>query len=137
MPAFSTEVAVRWSDMDVFGHVNNARTITLIEEARTELLFAGGVQRTANDLSRGVVVARLTVHYRRPLVYSGTPVPLRVWVTDVRAASFDLDYEVKDGQTGEVAATARTQLVSYDLDAGRPRRLTADELAFLNAYRDA
>lgn len=137
MGAFSTEVAVRWSDMDAFGHVNNARTVTLIEEARTELLFANGARHASDDLSHGVVVARLTVDYRRPLRYSGVPVPLRVWVTDVRAASFDLDYEVRDGKTGEVAATARTQLVPYDLHAGRPRRLTADERAFLETYRDA
>lgn len=131
---FETAVAVRWSDMDVFGHVNNARTVTLIEEARTELLFADGA---APSLSRGVVVSRLDVHYRRPLHYSGTPAVLRVWVSDVRAAWFDLDYEVSEGVSNELAATARTQLVPYDLDAGRPRRLTAEERAFLETYRGA
>ncbi len=137
MGAFCTEVAVRWSDMDVFGHVNNARTVTLIEEARTEFLFVDGGRHVPDDLSQGVVVARLTVDYRRPLRYSGIPVPLRVWVTDVRAASFDLDYEVRDGNSGDLAVTARTQLVPYDLHAERPRRLTADERAFLETYRDA
>lgn len=51
MPAYATQVAVRWSDMDVFGHVNNARTVTLLEEARTELLFRDGEA----ELGRGVV----------------------------------------------------------------------------------
>lgn len=137
MAVFSTEVAVRWSDMDLFGHVNNARTVTLIEEARTELLFTEGARRRSDDLARGVVVARLSVHYLRPLVYSGTPVAVRVWVTDVRAAWFDLDYEVREGSTGALAATARTQLVPYDLQAGRPRRITADERTFLETHRDA
>jgi acyl-CoA thioester hydrolase len=36
---FAVEVAVRWSDMDSYGHVNHARTVTLLEEARTELFF--------------------------------------------------------------------------------------------------
>jgi acyl-CoA thioesterase FadM len=39
---FTTNVALRWSDMDVYGHVNNARVVTLLEEARTALLFGEG-----------------------------------------------------------------------------------------------
>ncbi|MCA1835401.1 MAG: thioesterase family protein, partial [Actinobacteria bacterium] len=59
MAVFSTDVAVRWSDMDVFGHVNNACVVTLLEEARTELLFGEGTQRGAQTLANGVVVVEL------------------------------------------------------------------------------
>ncbi len=90
----------------------------------------------AADLARGVLVARLSVHYRRPLVYSGIPAGLQVWVSESRAASFDLDYEVRDGRSGEVAATTRTQLVPYDLTAARPRRITNLERTFLEGHRD-
>ena len=31
------ECALRWSDMDAYGHVNNARFLTLYEEARVAL----------------------------------------------------------------------------------------------------
>ena len=75
------------------------------------------------------------MRYRRPLVYSGIPVVLRLWVSELRAASFDLDYEVRDGRSGEVAATASTQLVPYDLAAARPRRITDLERAFLERHR--
>ncbi len=136
MPAYVTEVAVRWSDMDAFGHVNNARIVTLLEEARTEWIFGAGEQAGATDLARGVVVARLSVHYRRPLVYSGMPAALQVWVSELLAASFDLDYEVRDGRSGEVVATARTRMVPYDLAAARPRRVTDLERAFLEGHRD-
>jgi acyl-CoA thioester hydrolase len=133
--AYATEIAVRWSDMDAFGHVNNASFVTLLEEARTELLFGAGAQAGAAGLARGVVVARLSVRYRRPLVYSGAPAALRLWVSELRAASFDLDYEVRDGRSGEVVATARTQLVPYDLAAARPLRITDLERAFLEGHR--
>ena len=63
------------------------------------------------------------------------PAALRVWVTELRAASFDLDYEVRDGRSGEVAATARTQLVPYDLATARPQRITDLERAFLEGHR--
>jgi len=131
---FSTDVAVRWSDMDVYGHVNNARVVTLLEEARTELLFGEGARRGAHTLAAGVVVVELSVRYRQPLVYSASPVQVRLWVTELLAASFALDYVVA-GSVGD-AVTARTQLAAYDTAAQRPRRLTPAEREFLAGFRD-
>ena len=131
---FSTDVAVRWSDMDVYGHVNNARVVTLLEEARTELLFGEGARRGAHTLAAGVVVVELSVRYRQPLVYSASPVQVRLWVSELLAASFALDYVVA-GSVGD-AVTARTQLAAYDTAAQRPRRLTPAEREFLAGFRD-
>jgi acyl-CoA thioester hydrolase len=131
---FSTDVAVRWSDMDVYGHVNNARVVTLLEEARTKLLFGEGAQRDAHTLAAGVVVVELSVRYRQPLVYSASPVRVRLWVSELLAASFTLDYVVV-GPVGD-AVTARTQLAAYDTAAQRPRRLTPREREFLAEFRD-
>ena len=131
---FSTDVAVRWSDMDVYGHVNNARVVTLLEEARTELLFGEGARRGAHTLAAGVVVVELSVRYRQPLVYSASPVRVRLWVSELLAASFALDYVVA-GSVGD-AVTARTQLAAYDTAAQRPRRLTPAEREFLAGFRD-
>jgi acyl-CoA thioester hydrolase len=134
LPAFTTNVAVRWSDMDVYGHVNNARVVTLLEEARTELLFGKGAHDGAHTLAAGVVVVELVVRYRQPLVYSANPVRVRLWVSELRAASFALDYVVA-GTDGE-AVTARTRLAPYDIGAQRPRRLSPPERQFLAAFRE-
>jgi acyl-CoA thioester hydrolase len=134
LTVFSTDVAVRWSDMDVYGHVNNARVVTLLEEARTELLFGEGGRRGAQTLTQGVVVVELLVRYRQPLVYSASPVRVRLWVSDLLAASFAVNYVVTG--TGGDAITARTQLAAYDTGAQRPRRLTSVEREFLAAYLD-
>ena len=40
--AFVAEVGVRWSDMDAFGHINHARMVTLMEEARIAWLLSAG-----------------------------------------------------------------------------------------------
>ena len=131
---FTTHVAVRWSDMDVYGHVNNARVVTLLEEARTELLFGEANQHGAQSLANGVVVVELMVRYRQPLVYSVNPVRVRLWVSELRAASFALDYVVA-GTEGD-AVTASTQIAPYDTATQRPRRLTPAEREFLAAFRD-
>ncbi len=120
--------------MDVYGHVNNARVVTLLEEARTELLFGEGSRRGAQTLAEGVVIVELRVRYRQPLVYSASPVRVRLWVSELRSASFALDYVIA-GTDGD-AVTARTQLAPYDTGARRPRRLMPAEQEFLAAFRD-
>ena len=137
MGVFIAEVRPRWSDMDAFGHVNHANTVTLLEEARVDLLFGEAVRKGAGGMTRGVVVARLVVDYHAPLVANGGTVRVAMTVREMRPASFTLDYEVHSGplDTDPVAATAETMLVPYDTASGRPRRLTEEERDFLAAYR--
>lgn len=137
MGVFVAEVRPRWSDMDAFGHVNHANTVTLLEEARVELLFGEGGRQGAASMGNGIVVARLVVDYHAPLVVDGSSVRVAISVRELRAASFTLDYTVYNGRRNSdaVVATAETLLVPYDVNVGRPRRLTDAERDFLAGYR--
>lgn len=136
MGVFIAEVRPRWSDMDAYGHVNHANTVTLLEEARVALLFTEAARQGADGMARGVVVARLVVDYFMPLVADGTPVRVAMSVREMRHAAFTIDYQVHSGQSeDQVAVTAQTLLVPYDTESGRPRRLTESERDFLAAYR--
>lgn len=115
--------------MDAYGHVNNARFLTLYEEARAALLFG---RNGSPSIERGVVVARHEIDYVRPIDY-GDPVQIELWVDEVRPSRFTLAYELFDD--GQLASRARTVLVPYDLAAGRPRRLSEQERAFLGRWR--
>ncbi|GGM06953.1 acyl-CoA thioesterase [Nakamurella endophytica] len=130
-PRYSTQVRVRWSDLDAFGHVNNARTLTLLEEARVDWLFTEAARRGAARLTEGVVVAKVEVHYRRPIGF-GAPVTVSMGVVELRAGSTVIDYVVL--ADGELAVTATTQLVPFDLPTGRPRRWDDAERAFLTEF---
>jgi acyl-CoA thioester hydrolase len=134
---FIAEVRPRWSDMDAYGHVNHARTVTLLEEARLALLFDEGKRQGAGGMAGGLVVARLVVDYHAPLVADGHAVRVAMSVREMLNASFTLDYTVHSGPSeGDlVAATAQTRLVPYDTANSRPRRLTENERDFLAAYR--
>jgi acyl-CoA thioester hydrolase len=123
--------------MDLFGHVNHASTVTLLEEARAELLFTEASRHEAASMARGMVVARLIVDYHTPLVADGRNVRITISVRELRAASFTLDYSVHSGHddSGPVVATAETLMVPYNLETARPRRLTEAERDFLAGYR--
>ncbi|POX44650.1 thioesterase family protein [Streptomyces sp. Ru72] len=120
---------LRWADMDAYGHVNNVVFLRYLEEARIDFLF-----RPDKEFQQGSVVARHEIDYKRQLVHRHAPVDIELWVTEIKAASFTLAYEVKDGD--QVYVRASTVVVPFDFEAQRPRRITAEERAFLEDYRD-
>lgn len=123
---------LRWSDMDAFGHVNNVVFLRYLEEARIDFMFRLAPGEGSASFTGGSVVARHRIDYLRPLVHRHTPVTVETWVTDISAASMTVAYEVKDGET--VYVRASTVVVPYNLAAGRPRRLSAEEKSFLEHY---
>ena len=83
--------------MDAFGHVNNTRFLTYLEEARVDLLFVHAGEEVARErLSSGIVVARHEIDYKAPLVFRPEPVPIDVWVSRLGNASFTVRYEIQD-----------------------------------------
>ncbi|WP_353650994.1 thioesterase family protein [Nakamurella sp. A5-74] len=128
---YVVEVGVRWSDLDLFGHVNNTRTLTLLEEARVDWMFVDAVDRGTEGLSRGVVVAGIRIDYRRPITFPG-PVSVSMGVTALGAASFTVDYLVHQG--AELVVTGSSSLVPIDPQTARPRRLDATERAYLGRF---
>lgn len=115
--------------MDAYGHVNNVVFLRYLEEARIDFLF-----RPEKDFKQGSVVARHEIDYKRQLVHRHTPVTIELWVTEIRAASFTIAYEVKDEDL--VYVRASTVIVPFDFEAQRPRRITSEEREFLEGYRD-
>ncbi|MFD7437209.1 acyl-CoA thioesterase [Streptomyces sp. NPDC059861] len=120
---------LRWADMDAYGHVNNVVFLRYLEEARIDFLF-----RPDKEFKQGSVVARHEIDYKRQLVHRHAPVDIELWVTEIRAASFTLTYEVKDGE--QLYVRASTVIVPFDFEAQRPRRITAEEREFLESYTD-
>ncbi|GAA4631976.1 thioesterase family protein [Actinoallomurus vinaceus] len=125
------EFHVRFSDIDSLGHVNNCRYLTYLEDARVAMFFTDP-QREGRRPLRGIVVARHEIDYRRPLLLRPDPVRVETRVTEIRAASFGLAYEVRDDE--HVYARATSVIVGYDLEKGRTRRFDERERAFLQAY---
>ncbi|CAM3146039.1 acyl-CoA thioesterase [Stackebrandtia soli] len=133
MARYTYHCALRWSDMDAFGHVNNARFLTLYEEARVAMMFTGAESGGLSSFREGVVIARHEIDYLRPVDY-GDPVRIDLWVSEIRNSSFVVDYELFDDD--KLASRARSVLVPYDLTAGRSRRVSEAERAFLEEWSD-
>jgi acyl-CoA thioester hydrolase len=121
--------------MDAYRHVNNVQYLRYLEEARVDMMFVLGQREGAKTLAEGVVIARHEIDYRRPLVWRPEPVRVETWVTEIKAARFQLGYEVLDDDG--VYAKAASVLVPYSLDDQRPRRLTGEERRYLEGFLES
>jgi acyl-CoA thioester hydrolase len=133
---FIAQVAVRWTDQDVFRHVNHAVAVTLLEEARIQLVFDEAGAEGVSGFAAGLLVTGLSVDYKRQISYRSRRLRVAMTVDDLRAATFRIRYLMHDGpEEGDaVAVTAETRLAAFDLDAQRPRRLTLEEREFLGKW---
>lgn len=132
---YTVDIALRWSDMDAYGHVNNVQFLRLLEDARVV-----GLAEWFGDsrlLDRGVVVLRHEIDYLRPLLFRTEPVAVDMWVTEIGAASFELGYEIRDPE--RVGSTrysrAETTLAAFDVTGGHTRRLSDEERTILSTKR--
>ena len=108
-------VHVRFSDVDVYGHVNNVKYFEYLQEARIALV---------NDLvplrDFNVVVAQTDVDYVRPLLFRAAPYDCRSTITRVGTRSMTVESELRDPEGGDaVLARARVVVVFFDLASGR------------------
>jgi acyl-CoA thioester hydrolase len=130
---------MRWADLDLQGHVNNVVYVDYLQEARVDMLRIHAPGSRAADLAEGVVVVRHSVTYLAPLSLSFRPVRIECWVTEIRAASFTMAYEIfhedADQPSGRrVYVRASTVLTPYVFATERPRRITPDERATLELF---
>ncbi len=129
MARFVAHVPVRWTDQDSYRHVNNGKAVTLLEEARVALMFDAAADEGVASFAAGLLVVGLHVDYRRQIPYRSDGLRVVMAIEEIRAASFRITYEMHDGPgaADAIAVQAWTRMATYDLDAGRPRRLTDDE----------
>jgi acyl-CoA thioester hydrolase len=132
---------MRWADLDQLGHVNNVVYVDYLQEARVDMLRAHG--RGTGALAEGLVVVRHEVTYLKPLTYDFRPVSIECWVTDIKAATFTMAYEIfhdapstDDGADSVriVYLRATTVLTPFVFAEERPRRITAEERETLEGH---
>jgi acyl-CoA thioester hydrolase len=124
---------LRWSDQDLLGHINNARVVTLAEEARVRFQrHVDGPDSVAESQAvGGRVVARQVIDYHRPAHY-GTPLEVRVGVLRVGTSSFTLRHQGVQQDRPVFTVDAVMVVITGD---GSSRPLTDTERAGLEDWR--
>ncbi|MGY1702906.1 acyl-CoA thioesterase [Geodermatophilus sp. SYSU D00766] len=113
-------VQLRWSDTDLFGHVNHARVLGLLEDAR--LAMADPTP------GAGIILARLEVDYLRQVHYrAGEHLTVVSSVTRLGRSSIGVRQEL--AQDGQPALRAEMVLVNFDYAADASAPMTEEQRA--------
>ena len=127
-------VQLRWSDPDSYGHINHARALSLLEDAR--LAIAADAPSTVAGQLPDIILARLEVDYLRQLYYRvGEQLTVCSWVAKIGTKSVTLRQELM--QDGRPAIRADGICVMFDVRTDTSRALTDDERAYLSRYMEA
>jgi acyl-CoA thioester hydrolase len=107
---YDLPIEMRFSDLDIYGHVNNVVYFDYLETARVRLISGPFRELTAQGTY--LLVARAECDYKQPILFGDTVV-VSITVSRVGRSSFDLAYRIHDG-AGKAFATAKTVMVCYD-----------------------
>ncbi|AQA04418.1 thioesterase [Mycobacterium sp. MS1601] len=131
---FVTPIGVRWSDIDMYQHVNHATMVTILEEARVPFLTpAFGPTIT----TVGLLIAEVKVSYKGQLRLIDSPLQVTIWVNRLRAVDFTLGYEVRSVSAdpdSRPAVIAETQLAAFDIDEQKLVRLSPTHREYLERW---
>ncbi|WP_241384119.1 acyl-CoA thioesterase [Rhodococcus sp. CH91] len=125
---FTCSVEVRWGDSDRLGHVNNAKIVEYMQEARIKFFRGHLPARSA------VAVRKMDVEFLRPIKDSSAPLAIEVSVLHVGTTSFTIRHTIAD-KGGAVCAFGDAVLVGFDPATDTARRLGDDERAVLDGFR--
>ena len=126
---------VRWDDLDAFNHVNNAKYLTFVQEARVQMFWTDRIKNGLKPIFDDMVVARAEVDYLKPIYNGALDVDVAIWCSKIGRAAFDLRYEISTPEG--VCAKIKTVQVAVDLESKKSRSLREDEIALLNEYFEA
>ena len=119
----------------MLGHVNNVVYADYLQEARADMIgiHAPRVEGQPQD---GLVIVSHQMRYLRSLGFDFEPVLVETWVTEIKAATFTLAYEVFKEVDGErvVYLEATSVLTPFVFEREAARRLRPEEKDFLEQY---
>lgn len=122
---YKTNVATRFIDFDMFGHVNNSVYFTYLEVARSkywEEIIKWDWKKT------GVVIAHAELDYIFPILMEDK-IAVHVKTSRIGTTSFDLEYEVIKIKDNEevVCSRGKTVCIAINYSSKRPTAIPEAE----------
>jgi acyl-CoA thioester hydrolase len=127
-------VPVRWSDIDMYQHINHATMVTILEEARVLFLK----EPFAADITTiGLLIADVRLTYKDQLRLADSPLQVTMWTKRLRAVDFTLGYEVRSVNAhpeSKPVVIAESQLAAVHIEEQRLVRLSANHREYLKRW---
>ena len=132
--AFVVPVHVRWSDIDMYQHINHATMVTILEEARIPFLRE---PFGADITTIGLLIANVNIDYKGQLRLVDSPLQVTMWSKRVRTVDLTVGYEVRSVSAppdSKPSVIAETQLAAVHFEEQRLQRLSPEQREYLQRW---
>ena len=119
------EIKVRGFHIDIFSHVNNARYLEFMEEARWVVIDKYINLKRMQEKGIIFVVVNININYRRP-ASMGDVLELYLGLTKIGSKSAVFYQEIRVNGTDTVVADAHVTFVFADKDTGKAVKIDDD-----------
>jgi acyl-CoA thioester hydrolase len=129
---FTTDINVRFRDLDAMGHVNNAVFFTYFESGRVKFFHS----ETSRERAPGFtfILAHISCDYLKPVFFHDR-LRLEMWVSHIGKKSFNFSYRLVDRANASIVyATGESVQVCFDYQQKISRPVTGKLKAFLSPY---
>jgi len=107
------KIEIRFSDCDIYKHVNNAVYLTYFEQARIH--YFGEILGENWDWTKnGVILKTNTVEYLLPLTLQNKAL-IYIYIDSIGKKSFTLSYKIFN-EKNELTTTGSSTLIAYNYD---------------------
>ena len=130
---FYQPITVRYGDLDPQGHVNNAGFITYLEHARVSYIRHLKLWDGKSFLEIGFILARVELDYIAPIRMTDT-VEVGVCVSRLGNKSLDMNYLIRETDTGQIFAEGKTVQVAFDYETRKTKPLPGHWREVIQAY---
>jgi len=115
---FYHPIEVRYGDLDPQGHVNNARLLTYMEQARVAYYKHLALWSGSSFMDFGAILAEVRVTFHAP-IHWGDPLRVGMRITHLGNTSMTSEYCVENARDGSEFANGTAVLVAYDYHQAR------------------
>jgi len=103
-----------WSEMDLFGHINNVSYFKFIQASRVNYWELTGLAASFSETKVGPILLSTGCQFIKPLHYPGN-ITVEVRMEFMKNTSFGLHHRII-AENGEIAAEAHDVIVNYDFN---------------------
>ncbi len=111
------QLRIDWSEMDMFGHVNNVNYFKYIQASRVNYWEAIALVKIFEESKVGPILLSTQCQFMQPLHYPGN-ITIQASIEFIKTTSFGIYHQILNDKN-EVAAEAHDVIVMFDFNTNQ------------------
>jgi acyl-CoA thioester hydrolase len=131
------KIQIRFKDLDMLGHVNNANYFTFVELARLKYFDHVLSVNTDWHSQNGLILAHFDIDYKEIISYDES-IYVHTRCSRLGTKSFDLNWiitkDINSFESEIIVAEGKAVITCYDYEKNRTKPIPPDRRKLINSY---